>query len=167
MRKIVLPFLIVVQIVGSLSGGEASVQSLHDRGELRRLDQCQYDELFRNGTACDAPCGKTRGVVLYSEGRHPKAKARLQGMIWKGKTFRGDGTFINRWPGFEAVTASVEFGVSRFDEKPCLVMEYAPDAPVFGGVRDELREISAGVWLGRSTEAATGRFKNYFLLQAK
>ena len=56
---------------------------------------------------------------------------------------------------------------SWLDGRPCLVMQYAPDAPVFGNVRDELRQIAPGVWLGRSYDAATGHPKNWFVLREK
>ena len=111
---------------------------------------------------------ESRGTVLYAEGFAPRLKARLQNLAWKGKTFPGDGTLINRWPaGIEAVTAQTSMGTSLFDGQPCLVMQYAPDAPIFPGVRDELREIAPGTWLGRNYDGSNGAFMGYFLLQAK
>src|SRR5207248_2293460 len=84
------------------------------------------------------PLGPTRGTVLYADGKHPRLTARLQGVVWKGKTFHGDGTFTNRWlGGVHAVSAGVCVEPSWLDGRPCLVMQYAPDAPVFGNVRDE------------------------------
>jgi hypothetical protein len=92
-------------------------------------------------------------------------KARRQGLLWKGKTFHGDGTITNRWlGGVQMVSAAAEPGPSWLDGRPCLVIQYAPDAPVFGNVRDELRQIGPGEWLGRSYDAATGRLKNWFVL---
>jgi hypothetical protein len=102
------------------------------------------------------------------DGKHPRLKARLQGVVWKGKTFHGDGTFTNRWlGGVHAVSAGVCVEPSWLDGQPCLVMQYAPDAPVFGNVRDELRQIAPDVWLGRSYDAATGHPKNWFVLRGK
>lgn len=131
----------------------------------RKASVCDYEEWFRRGVADGIPCGKTRGTVLYSEGHWPKLKARLQGSVWKGKHFHDDGKLTNRWRGFEAITAQVSIGESRLDNQPCIVMEYADDAKIFGGVRDELRRIAPGVWLGRSLDSATGQFKCYFLLR--
>lgn len=127
---------------------------------------CDWEALFRRGGVGGGPVGPTRGTVLHADGRHPVAKARLQGVVWKGKTFHGDGTLTNRWAGgVRAVSAAVRVGPSWLDDQPCLVVEYAPTAPVFGGVRDELREVAPGVWLGRSCDAATGRPKNWFVLR--
>jgi hypothetical protein len=129
---------------------------------------CDWEALFRQGTLGCEPLGPTRGTVLYADGRHPRLKARLQGVVWKGKTFHGDGTFSNRWlGGVEAVSAGVCVEPSCLDGQPCLVMQYAADAPVFSNVRDELRQIAPDVWLGRSYDGATGRPKNWFVLRGK
>jgi hypothetical protein len=134
----------------------------------RRAAPCCWEALFRQGTLGCGPRGPTRGTVLHADGKHPRAKARLQGVVWKGKTFHGDGTFTNRWVGgILAVSADARVEPSWMDGRPCLAMQYAPNAPVFGNVRDELREIAPGVWLGRSYDAATGRAKNWFVLRGK
>jgi hypothetical protein len=133
--------------------------------ELRKGNPCAWEQLFRQGTATGTPCGSTRGTVLAADGKLPKLKARAQSTVWKGKTFHGDGTFTNRWlGGVKAVSATVCQGTSWLDGQPCLVMQYPPNAAVFGNVRDELREISPGLWLGRSYDAGTGQGKNWFVL---
>jgi hypothetical protein len=136
--------------------------------ELRKATPCCWETLFRQGDLGCGPCGATRGTVLYAEGKHPRVKARVQGAVWKGKTFHGDGTFTNRWlGGIQAVSANVCVEPSWLDGQPCFVMQYAPDAPVFGNDRDELRQIGPGVWLGRSYDSATGNPKNWFVLREK
>src|SRR5436309_2133589 len=107
---------------------------------LARATPCCWEALFRQGTVGCGPLGPTRGTVLYADGAHPRLRARLQGAVWKGKTFHADGTLTNRWlGGVRAVSAAAGVGPSWLDGRPCLVVQYAPDAPVFGGVRDELR----------------------------
>lgn len=126
-----------------------------------------WDALFRQGGVGCGPVGPTRGTVLYADGHLPRVRARAQGAVWKGKTFHGDGTLTNRWlGGVQAVPAVTHVGPSWLDGRPCLVVEYAPTAAVFGGVRDELREVAPGVWLGRSYDAASGRPKTWFVLRA-
>ena len=135
---------------------------------LHQATPCCWEALFRQGALGCGPLGLTRGAVLYADGKHPLLKARLQGFVWKGKTFHGDGTFTNRWlGGVHAVSAGVRVEPSWLDGQPCLVMQYAPDAPVFGNVRDELRQIAPDVWLGRSYDGATGHLKNWFVLCGK
>jgi hypothetical protein len=132
---------------------------------LRAATPCDWEALFRDGSVGCGPLGPTRGTVLYADGRHPRMKVRRQGLLWKGKTFHGDGTITNRWlGGVQMVSAAAGVGPSWLDGRPCLVIQYAPDAAVFGNVRDELRLIGPGEWLGRSYDAATGRLKNWFVL---
>jgi hypothetical protein len=135
---------------------------------LRDATCCCWEALFRQGTLGCGPLGPTRGNVLYADGTHPRLKACLQGVVWKGKTFHGDDTFTNRWlGGVNAVSAGTRVEPSWLDGQPCLVMQYAPDASVFGNVRDELRQIAPDVWLGHSYDAATGQPKNWFVLRGR
>lgn len=135
---------------------------------LRQATPCCWELLFREGTICHAPRGSTGGTVLYTDGKFPRVTARFQGAVWKGKTFHADGTFTNRWlGGVRAVSSHSRVEPSWLDGQPCLVMQYAPSAPVFGNVRDELRQIAPGAWLGRSYDASSGRGKNWFLLRER
>ena len=76
-------------------------------------------------------------------------------------------SFINQWLGFQAISADITIGTSWFDGQPCFVMQYPKNAPVFGGSRDELREIAPNTWLGRCCDGDTGKLKSYFLLQGR
>jgi hypothetical protein len=144
--------------------------TLADSGvrELRRSTPCCWESLFRQGAVDCEPVGPTRGVVLYSDGNHPRVKARIQGTLWKGKSFHCDGTFSNRWlGGVKAGGTSVCVEPSWLDGQPCFVAQYPPDALIFGNVRDELRQIEPGVWLGRSYDGITGEPKNWFVLRRR
>ncbi len=136
---------------------------------LRGGTPAGWETMFRDGIPDTTPVGPTRGTVLYADdGLLPRVKARLQGSVWKGKYFHGDGTFTNRWAGgVRAGTAGTTVDSSWLDGQPSLTVQYPPTAPVFGNVRDELRQVGPGVWLGRSYDATTGRPKNWFVLQAR
>lgn len=85
---------------------------------------------------------------------------------WKGKFFYPDGEFVNRWCGFQAIRAQSCPGTSWFDGASCLVVDYPPGTPVFGGTRDEMREIAPGLILGRFYETSPCRkLKGYFVLE--
>jgi len=161
--KTLLAAVVALALVSLTSAKAPSAAALHE------ATPCCWEALFRQGAlGCGPPRGDTRGTVLYADGKHPRLKARLQGVVWKGKTFHGDGTFTNRWlGGVHAVSAGVRVEPSWLDGQPCLVMQYAPDAPVFGNVRDELRQIAPDVWLGRSYDVGTGHPKNWFVLRGK
>lgn len=136
--------------------------------ELRGATPCCLESIFRHGDVECGPCGPTRGTVLYSEGSHPRIKARASGMLWKGKDFHCDGTFTNRWAaGIKAGGTGVCIGPSSLDGQPCFVMQYSPDAKAFPNVRDELRRIGPDEWLGRSYDPTTGQPKTWFVLKSR
>src|SRR5262245_38296328 len=158
--KTLLSAVAVLALVSSVAGPAAAAR--------HEATPCCWEALFRQGTLGCGPLGPTRGTVLYADGKRPLLKARLQGVVWKGKTFHGDGTFTNRWlGGVQAVSADTCVEPSWLDGQPCLVMQYAPDAPVFGNVRDELRQIAPDVWLGRSYDVVTGHPKHWFVLRGR
>jgi hypothetical protein len=127
-----------------------------------------WETAFRQAPVGFAPVGPTRGTVLDADGRFPRMKARLQGSIWKGKTFHGDGTFTNRWVGgIRAGNASTHIEPSWLDGQPSLVVQYPSNALVFRNTRDEIRQVAPDVWLGRSFDATTGAPKNWFTLRAR
>lgn len=127
-----------------------------------------YEAAFRQADAGSVPLGFYSGTVLSAEGPFPRLQVRLQGLVWKGKTFHGDGKFTNHWlGGLKAVSATTSVGPSVFDGRPAVLVRYRRFAPVFGGDYDELREITPGVWLGRRFDAITGKPKNWFLLEAR
>jgi hypothetical protein len=136
--------------------------------EFRRTTPCGLEELFRQCDLGCAPIGPTHGSVLYANAKHPQFKAHMQGLIWKGKTFHDDDTFTNRWVGgVRAGSTGVRIEPSRVDGQPCFAMQYSANALVFSNTRDELRQLVANQWLGRSCDACTGELKNWFVLRGK
>jgi hypothetical protein len=135
--------------------------------DLRRMTPCELDDLFAHGTANCVPVGVLRGRVLYVVAATcPRLRAGLQSTLWKGKVFHADGDFTNRWCGFRAGTSHVQIGSSWFDGQPCIVLEYPPDALVFANARDELREIAAGLYLGRVYDRCPcPKLTGYFVLE--
>jgi hypothetical protein len=115
-----------------------------------------------------APVGVTYGTVLSADGAFPRVKAAVQGAIWKGKVFHGDGTFTNRWlGGIRAGTVATTQDASWADGQPVLSATYPPTALVFRFTRDELRQVGPGEWLGRSYDTRTWQTKNWFVLRGR
>src|SRR5579871_5555993 len=103
---------------------------------------CCLENEFRQAALGCERVGPMRGIILYAEGHHPRLKAGVQGSVCKGKNFHGDGTFTNRWVGgVQALSECIRVEPSWLDGEPCYVMQYAPDAPIFPNVRDEVRQI--------------------------
>jgi hypothetical protein len=135
--------------------------------QLKRLNLCGLDRLFAQAPPGEIPLGYARGqVLLMTDARCPKLRARLASSAWKGKHFCEGGEFINQWPGFTALRGKIEPGVSSYDDKPCLVLDYPPGTPLFGNMRDEMREIAPGLYLARLYEICPcQRFVGYFAIQ--
>jgi hypothetical protein len=159
--------LLALLALATPSGVTADEPRLTPR-ELARLDRDQLDAVFATGAASQPPVGLARGrILLRVDGNLPRVRARFQGLVWKGKVFHDDGTFINQWAGFRAIASRVEVGPSWHDGQPCLILEYPPGTPVFGNARDELREVAPGVWLGRFYAICpAGKLEGYFVLEA-
>ena len=135
--------------------------------QLKKLNVCELDRLFEEATPCAAPVGYARGrVLLMTDHRLPRVRACLASSVWKGKTFDESGAFINQFPGFQALRGAAEPGTSWHDGKPCLVLEYPADTPIFGNTRDELRQIGPGLYLARLYERCPcPHFRGYFVIQ--
>ncbi len=135
---------------------------------LKRMSLCELEHLFEQSSVGEIPVGYMRGqILLLTDARFPRLKASLAGTAWKGKHIDSDGDFINQWPGFKAVSGHAAIGPSQHDGKPCIVMSYPRNAPVFGNTSDELREIAPGLFLGRLYAVCPcPRFTGYFVIQA-
>jgi hypothetical protein len=82
--------------------------------------------------------------------------------------FTPDGIMINRLPGgAEVVRARVFVTDSWFDGKPTLAFDYCGESRLFGHVRDEVREICPGLYLGLTylrQPCGAPKFSNFFIL---
>jgi hypothetical protein len=136
--------------------------------QLQRMNACELAELYAKADIGSMPSGCVRGRVLILTGNHlPRASARTNNVVWKGKCFDPDGCFTNRWLGFNALTSQARPGPSWEDGRPSLVMDYPPGTPILGNVRDEIREVAPGLWLGRLYETCPcPRFLGFFALEA-
>jgi hypothetical protein len=127
--------------------GEECITSLK---QLQRLSERDLERLYARAEAAPLPVGFVRGQVLVLAGRpFPRVGVRVSGLVWKGKHFDEAGRFINQWTGFRALSSQAVYGSSWYDGRPCLVLEYSEGTPVFGNMRDEVRELGPGLFLAR------------------
>lgn len=115
----------------------------------------QLDEIFRNSPAGEIPQGKTDGVAIVASGTAVSDDiARVVNhFTWKGKVFDPEKRqLINRIgiAPFEhkLIVAKVYKGNSWFDDKECIVIDYADTSWIAHWVRDEIREVAPGIYLG-------------------
>lgn len=126
--------------------------------------------LYRNADAGAAPEGFAEGKAIYCPGaRFSGARSRLTGIVWRGKIFDGaDGSLVNQWRGLRAIRARVGYGSSLLDGKPSILMDYHDTSWVWSDVRDEMREVAPGLYLGRMYRCKKGEpeFQIFFALRA-
>lgn len=120
---------------------------------LPSMPGSELDELFANAPAGDVPVGKGSGQALVATGtvaaRPLLVTARL--LAWRGKQFDAPSHTLRNLIspfGFKAITADVYVDASLLDGRPCIVLDYSKTSRVAGWVRDEIREIAPGVYLG-------------------
>ena len=118
--------------------------------DLVRMSRCELETLYRRAEWAPLPCGFAPGRAIPDPGSAKTVRqSRLIGAVWKGKVIRPDGTMINRGPlGLEAVRARIYVGESWLDGRPTLVLDYCGMSRLFPDVRDELREVAPGLYLG-------------------
>ena len=113
----------------------------------------QLDELFRQSPAGDIPTGKTDGLAIVASGSHISDEIAhfVNIFTWKGKVFDpAKGQLINRIGIIEhpLIVAKVYKGESWFDQKECIVIDYSKTSLLAHSIRDEIREVAPGIYLG-------------------
>jgi hypothetical protein len=122
--------------------------------QLLAMSQAQLDDLFRGSPAGDIPNGPANGTAIIAPGtKYSGAIAEVINHFgWQGKVFdAAQGTLKNRILAFglEAIIAKVYKGPSWLDGKECIVLDYSQTSIVAQRVRDEIRLISPGFYLGK------------------
>jgi hypothetical protein len=160
---------LAVAVLGGLAidarGGPPECLTLQ---QLRRMTEPELADQFARAEVGQPPVGVGRGeVVCLTDGRLPRAKARLTNAVWRGKAFADDGSFVNRWAGgVKAIGSHYTIAPSWADGRPAVVMEYPAGTPVFANTHDELREVAPGLYLGALYDRCPcPRLRGYFVLR--
>ena len=129
-----------------------------DPQEFLKLPSEQLDAIFRQASVGRIPEGEGEGTAIVAPGTAISDDiARFVHIFqWKGKVFERDpnsqshGWLKNRilLLGSKAIVADVSKGTSWFDGKECIVLDYSHTSIVAQWVRDEIREVTPGVFLG-------------------
>jgi hypothetical protein len=121
--------------------------------DLLDMSQEELDELFRQAEPGPIPVGEGDGTVIFAPDT-PVAEtaAKLANLIaWKGKVFDPvKGELRNEVGPFGdlAIRAKVYLDESWFDGKPAIILDYSKTSLVAKWIRDEIREIAPGLYLG-------------------
>ncbi len=125
----------------------------YDVAQLLSRTQAQLDDIFKTGAAGPIPDGEAKGTAIISPGTifSKEIAEFINVFVWQGKNFDSKGGVLrNRiLPfGLNAIVAKVYQGTSWFDSKDCIVLDYSETSLVAHWIRDEIRLISPGVYLG-------------------
>ena len=121
--------------------------------QLLEMSQDQLDDLFKKSPPGKIPNGEAEGTAIIAPGTKfsPTIAAFINHFAWQGKTFDAKkGVLKNRLLalGFNAILAKVYKGPSWLDKKECIVLDYSETSIVAGWIRDEIRQIGPGLYLG-------------------
>jgi hypothetical protein len=152
--------------VPSFSGAAAS--SALSLDQLTRMSWPELEQMYLAADAGSTPEGYLEGKAIYDPcARFSGVRSKVTGALWRGKIFDCAGcTLINQWCGIKAIRANVYQGPSWLDGKTSLVLDYSDTSLVWADVRDEVREVAPGLYLGRMyrRKAMGPEFQYFFAL---
>lgn len=126
----------------------------YDIERLMDMSQQELDDLFSSVPAGEIPDGEAEGTAIVAPGTRftPIIAKFINGFAWQGKVFDGTkGVLRNKiLPfGLNAIIAKVYKDKSWLDGKECIVLDYSDTSLVAQWIRDEIRAIAPGMYLGK------------------
>ena len=121
-------------------------------------DRDELDVIYMNAKAGNIPSGDTRGTAIVAGTFFARWYARLARLFaWQGKVFdllpptRESGILINKISPFSLtfIVAKVYKDASWMDGEETIVIDYSKTSFLAKKIRDEIREVEPGVYLGK------------------
>ena len=121
--------------------------------ELTGMSQAELDDLFRRSPMGDVPDGDADGTAIVAPGTQLERPILwfARWLAWQGKVFdRNRGVLVNKVGpfGVHLFKAWVYIAPSWFDGQPAIILDYSKASLLARKVRDEIREVSPGTYLG-------------------
>ena len=122
--------------------------------DLLKMSQAQLDELFTTSPPGAIPDGEAKGTAIIAPGTTytDEIAEFINHFAWQGKNFDAKkGALRNRiLPfGLNAIIAKVYKAPSWLDGKECIVLDYSETSLLAHWIRDEIREVAPGLYLGK------------------
>jgi hypothetical protein len=123
--------------------------------DLLSMSRADLDALFTSLESGAIPDGSAEGTAIIAPGTSFTGNlAQLISIFgWQGKVFDAKrGVLRNRiLPfGLNAIIATISRGASWHDQKECIVLDYSDTSLIAQWVRDEIRMIAPGFYLGKA-----------------
>jgi hypothetical protein len=125
-----------------------------DAKQLLKMSQQELDALFSAHDAGPIPDGEAKGTAIIAPGTAGSEK--IAGFIkifgWQGKVFDAKAGLLRNHIlaiGLKAIIARVYKAPSLLDGKECIVLDYSETSLVASHIRDEIRQIEPGFYLGK------------------
>ncbi|MGR9054075.1 MAG: hypothetical protein ACU84J_15650 [Gammaproteobacteria bacterium] len=118
----------------------------------------ELDDIYRNAKPGKIPTGDTRGTAILAGSIFARCVAFLAALYaWQGKIFDlfcpggYAGVLVNKITPFSLtfIVAKVYRGTSWMDQKETIVIDYSRTSFFAKKIRDEIREVEPGVYLGK------------------
>jgi hypothetical protein len=124
-----------------------------DIPQLMKMSQAELDGLFKASPAGEIPNGDATGTAIIAPGTELEETAAkfIHLFAWQGKVFDASkGELRNKLLpiGVKAVIAKVYKDASWYDGKECIVLDYSQTSLLAHWIRDEIRQVGEGVYLG-------------------
>jgi hypothetical protein len=124
-----------------------------DERALRRMDNRELDLLFRSSPAGRIPEGRLPGTTLLFPGSWVcGVLTRLVHLLaWQGKETEASGRSLKNLVGplrMRTIRALLSHDRSWVDGDRCVLIDYKTTSRVAHMVRDEIRLVSPGLYLG-------------------
>jgi hypothetical protein len=121
--------------------------------QLSSMPAKDLQALFADAPAGEIPVGKGHGQALMATGTIAARPlvSLVHLLAWHGKQFDGPSHTLQNLISpfaFKAITADVYLDASLLDGHPCIVLDYSKTSRVAGWVRDEIREVAPGLYVG-------------------
>jgi len=121
--------------------------------QLLSMSQTELDGLFTSSPSGDIPNGEAEGTAIIAPGTvfSQDIASLINIFAWQGKNFdAAHGTLTNRISvfGVDAIVAQIYKAASWFDNNECIVLDYSKTSIAARHVRDEIRQIGPGFYLG-------------------
>jgi hypothetical protein len=122
--------------------------------DLLKMSQSQLDDLFEKNPAGDIPDGEGKGTAIIAPGTTYTTEIAelINHFAWQGKVFDSQKGLLRNeiLPlGVRAIIAKIYKAPSWLDGKECIVLAYSETSLLAHWIRDEIRLIAPGFYLGK------------------